>query len=193
VRPRINYRNTQQLLSILCYPGFMAITGLMLITQPSWHSWVPAIFLWLLIPVCIVAGLIRSGFVDSIFLEKRGQRTLVYATASLCAGVLLAQPSDSYLENRWKCAVFFVLLGLGLVNAFRHKISAHGAGVAGFLALSLHLYLQLGASCYLPATAMGVCALIYWARLQLSAHSHFELITGFALGFFTTFVLILWT
>jgi hypothetical protein len=102
-------------------------------------------------------------------------------------------PSGRYLENRLKVSVFFVLLGLGLVNAFRHKISAHGAGVAGFLALGLHMYLNLGISWLLPAAAAGICILIWWARLRLSAHSHFELLTGFSLGFFTTFVLILWT
>ena len=171
MRPRINYRNTQQLLSVLFYPGLF----------------------WLLLPLASVFVMQRLGRVDSVFLENRRQRTAVYAIASLWAGCLLLLPSASYLENRWKVSVFFVLLGLGLVNAFRHKISAHGAGVAGFLALSLHLYLNLGESWTVPTSAAAVCALIYWARLRLSAQSHFELLTGFCLGFFTTFVLILWT
>lgn len=172
----------------------MAMAGFMLIMQPLQLADLlfPAL-LWLLLPLASVLGLQALGRVDNVFLENRKQRTLVYAIASFCAGFLLTLPSDSYLENRWKVSVFFVLLLLGLVNAFRHKISAHGAGVAGFLALSLHLYLNLGHSWVVPASAIGVCALIYWARLQLSAHSHFELLTGLSLGFFTTFVLILWT
>lgn len=179
---------------MLFYPGFMAMAGLVLLLQPmqAGELLFPALF-WLLLPLASVFVMQALGRVDNVFLENRQQRTAVYAIAAVWAGCLLALPSDSYLENRWKVSVFFVLLILGLVNAFRHKISAHGAGVAGFLALSLHMYLNLDHTWVVPAVAIGVCALIYWARLQLSAHSHFELLTGFSLGFFTTFVLILWT
>ncbi|RTQ53773.1 hypothetical protein EJV47_03295 [Hymenobacter gummosus] len=147
---------------------------------------------WLLtfvLPGLLIWLLARLGFITSVELPDRRQRTVPLLIAAACfaaATLLLAQvPLAGPLLSRLFGAITLSVL-LTILITLSWKISAHGVGMGGavgFLALLLPLPSPAG-----PAAlgwwliALLAAAAVAWARLQLRAHTPAQVAAGLALG-----------
>lgn len=139
-------------------------------------------FLFLCVfPVIAILYSFKKGQID-IWVSNQRQRTPFYLVA--ITGYIIAS-FIFYLQNE---TIFFVLtlayLGVTtsvtLGNYFT-KISSHSAGVAGPLAALSFVYgfISLPLFILLP--------LVYWARLNLNAHTKLQLTLGMIIGLLVTY------
>ena len=122
----------------------------------------------------IIVYLVRSGRLDAIFTNVRGQRTKIYLLAGLCAIVgyiiltYLRAPSIlvAAFTAGLSTAVVFMCINL------RWKISLHTAFVSGSVTVLVMLFGWLAAATVLlvPLTA--------WARIELEHHSLAQAASG---------------
>jgi len=126
----------------------------------------------------VMVYLARSGRLDSIFTSVRGQRTRVYALATVCAvigGVII-----TYLGAPLVLRATFVA-GLSAVVVFMFinlwwKISLHIAFVAASVVALIILYGPIG------ALSVVFLPLIGWARIELGDHSPAQVAVGAVLA-----------
>jgi hypothetical protein len=179
--------------SYLFFPGTMAVAGFYSIllfegkTPTLDLLWLPT-FMFLLAPVIILFMFLKFGLISDIHVTDRKQRSLSYPIAIAFAILyVLISRGESWVWWHWGAAVFLTLVFLLIVNLSWLKASAHMAGTAGFLVLSLLAFTK-GESINWVYLAAAICGLVYVSRKGLSAHSHIELLAGFCLGFIVTFV-----
>lgn len=148
------------------------------------------VVLTLLVPAVGTALLLRAGLVQgTLELRERQQRPLPLLLATACfgvAGLLLYQlpyAPDPLLQHMMIGMALAVLLTL-LVSLY-WKISAHGVGVGGAVALLALLY--VGNPGNTPVLwwllgSIGLAGAVLWARLALEAHTLAQVWAGFGLG-----------
>ena len=122
----------------------------------------------------IIVYLVRSGRLDAIFTNVRGQRTKIYLLAGLCA--IVGYIILTYLKAPSILVAAFIA-GLSTVVVFmcinlRWKISLHTAFVSGSVTVLVMLFGWLAVATVLlvPLTA--------WARIELEHHSLAQAATG---------------
>ena len=189
-------------ITYIFFPGTMGVLGFLLpimLFPPfhlPWHFWPAIVFCYAAFPVLGIMVLVKLGYLKDIHVYDRKLRNKSYPIAIL--GALLGMiylhlfPTKYAYEQftgKWSLAIALALGAIWLVNNFV-KASAHMCGAAGFLAATLVLYHWGWHSNVWIYNALIICALVYMARLGLSAHSHFELLLGFGLGFITTFAVL---
>jgi hypothetical protein len=142
-------------------------------------------FFTFLLPVLNVLVLKRLGYVSSLEMEDRKERTMPYTVGLIYYAGLFYLLSDSDMPLFYKalavCGFMLVLTTL-LVN-MKWKISAHMTG-AGGLCGTLLTYSLLHQQSLLGIIALGfvVASWIGFARLYLQKHSPAEVYTGFVSG-----------
>lgn len=178
--------------------GYLAI-GCRTYMKNPWHFWPALIFCYAVFPVVGLLILIRFGYLKDLHVFDQKKRNLSYPLA--LTGTLLAwyylfntqdrTTAEGYLFVRWAYAVNFTILGIWILNRVWVKVSAHMAGAGGLTALMVFLvHNSLWPKTWLwPVLLISV--LIYVSRRGLSAHSHIELAAGTALGFITTFAVLM--
>jgi len=132
----------------------------------------------------VMVYLARRGRLDSIFTNVRGQRTTVYALATVCAvvgGVVI-----TYLGAPLVLRATFVA-GLSAVVVFMcvnlwWKISLHIAFVAASVTVLVILYGPIG------AISVVFLPLIAWARIESGHHSPAQVTGGAVLAAVITVV-----
>lgn len=132
----------------------------------------------------VMVYLARRGRLDSIFTNVRGQRTKVYALATVCAvvgGVVI-----TYLGAPLVLRATFVA-GLSAVVVFMcvnlwWKISLHIAFVAASVTVLVILYGPIG------AISVVFLPLIAWARIESGHHSPAQVTGGAVLAVAITVV-----
>lgn len=142
-----------------------------------------------LLPGLLIGLLARRGFISSVELPDRRQRTLPLLLAAACfaaATVLLAQvPQAGQLLSRLFGAITLSVLLTTLITRW-WKISAHGVGMGGAIGLIIWLLLarQLPPPLLLPLLTLLLllAAAVAWARLRLQAHTPAQVAAGLALG-----------
>ena len=131
------------------------------------------------LPILYVGFLVARRKVDGYYIAVRSRRLipLLVSSASCLVGYILLRaagappPLSAFVLS-------YVVLGLlaAATNAL-WKISLHGAGVCGPLAMFHHL---IGPSVvYWLPVPLAVC----WARIVLDAHSFPQVAAGCAMGF----------
>ena len=122
----------------------------------------------------IIVYLVRSGRLDAIFTNVRGQRTKIYLLAGLCA--IVGYIILTYLRAPPILVAAFTA-GLSTVVVFmcinlRWKISLHTAFISGSVTVLVMLFGWLAAATVLlvPLTA--------WARIELEHHSLAQAASG---------------
>jgi len=122
----------------------------------------------------IIVYLVRSGRLDAIFTNVRGQRTKIYLLAGLCA--IVGYIILTYLRAPSILVAAFIA-GLSTVVVFmcinlRWKISLHTAFISGSVTVLVMLFGWLAVATVLlvPLTA--------WARIELEHHSLAQAATG---------------
>jgi hypothetical protein len=149
-----------------------------------------------IVPAIPIGIMLKRGEVHDVFISRRKERTRPYIYA------LLSYLLWTYFL--WKVLAlpsFIVWIGIGGTAAiiiiiainFFWKISAHlasmGALTGGVFGVS---YLLAYNSVWILAGILLLSALVTVSRLELKAHTPFQTLAGFALGFLLIFLPCLW-
>jgi hypothetical protein len=122
----------------------------------------------------VMVYLARSGRLDSIFTSVRGQRTKVYALATVCAvigGVIITCLGAPLVLRATFVAGLSAVVVFMFINLW-WKISLHIAFVAASVVALIILYGPIG------AISVVFLPLIGWARIELGDHSPAQVTVG---------------
>lgn len=172
-------------LTILAYTGFgvrIAFTAI----AAAFNVVVPAI---------VIILLKRFGMIEDIGLNNRKERLIPFIVSTLAmAGTGLFMHFKGAPE--WLMMFFFGGAAAGLIEAVVNrwwKISVHAAGIAGIVALLIHIMLS---QYHAPATlnwlliAVGCAGLLGSARIWLGRHTLMQVLAGYAVGFCSVYFLM---
>jgi len=169
-------------LSILAFMGFgvrLAFTAVVLAFN-------------VVIPAIIVLMLKRIGIVKDIGLNDREERFIPYLVCILCL-VGTAIFMKFKMSPTWLVMFFYGAAAAGAVEVIVNhwwKISVHAAGIAGIVALLLHML--MGDYCS-PATetwllvCIALAGILGSARIWLGRHTLMQVLAGYAVGFGSIF------
>jgi len=122
----------------------------------------------------VVIYLVRSGRLDTVFTNVRGQRTKIYLLAGLCAavGCIIL----TYLRAPSILLAAFIA-GLSAIVVFMcinlwWKISLHTAFIAASATVLVMLY------GWIAVVTVVLVPLMAWARVELERHSLAQVATG---------------
>ncbi len=184
-------------LSLLFHPLFMPSYGIILmINYGNYFSFLPSDYKWFIyaivwvftlgFPLLMIFMYKKLGRISSFNMPLHKERVMPMAM------VLLSYVAAIFLLYKLRVPTVIlnyfigsaaVLLVLALVS-YWWKISAHMAGVGGFIAASivLGLYLKLNTS-FMVVLFFLIAGYVGWSRLYLQAHSNMQLLAGFLTGF----------
>ena len=122
----------------------------------------------------IIVYLVRSGRLDAIFTNIRGQRTKIYLLASACIGI--GYVILHYLGAPLMLVAIFVAGFSGVIifmciNLF-WKISLHTAFITASVIVLIILYGSIA------AVTVVLIPLVGWAKVELKHHSLAQAATG---------------
>jgi len=132
----------------------------------------------------VMVYLARSGRLDSIFTNVRGQRTKVYALATVCAvvaGIIITCLGAPLVLRATFVAGLSAVVVFMCVNLW-WKISLHIAFVAASVTVLVILYGPIG------AISVVFLPLIAWARIESGHHSPAQVTGGAVLAAVITVV-----
>lgn len=149
-----------------------------------------------LIPSLAVIILKRMGFVRDIGLNDRDERLVPYL---ICiTGLVGTALFMSYKgAPEWLVMFYYGGAAAGLVEVVINrwwKISVHSAGIAGLMAMLLHLLLY---DYSLPSTfawllvAVALAGMLGAARIWLGRHTLCQVLAGYAVGFCAVYFLMM--
>lgn len=196
--------NFSTAVSWLMSPLLMPVYGIVLVFMLTLYSYVPmgvklgftliVAGITIVVPALMVLLLKRLGMVDNLGLNGRKERTIPYIITILCMGgtaVFLAMKGFPM----W--VVMFYAGGAlaGLIEVIINnwwKISAHGAGVAGLVALLVRMshtpMVKPDVLTWL-IVAVACAGLTGSARLWLGRHTLGQVLAGYAVGFCSVYFL----
>lgn len=173
-------------LTILAFTGFGTRLAFTVITA-TFNVVVPAI---------IIILLKKLGFIQDVGLNNRQERFIPYIVSIVC---LIGTAIFMHFKGAPWFLVLFFLGGAaaGIVEAVINrwwKISVHAAGIAGVVALLLHLlHLQYT----FPHTltwfmiTVGAAGLLGAARIWLGRHTLWQVMAGYAVGFCAVYFIMM--
>lgn len=148
------------------------------------------------IPAVLVLLLKKLGFVKDVGLNEQKERFLPYVICILCLmGTALFMAYKRAPE--WLTMFFLGGALAGIVEVIINrwwKISVHAAGIAGIVALLIHMMLGEYAA---PATqvwlliSVGLAGLLGSARIWLGRHTLGQVLAGYAVGFSGVFFMMM--
>lgn len=203
-RPEHLADNFSTAVSWLMSPLLMPVYGIVLVFMLTVYSYVPmgiklgftliVAGVTIILPMLTVLLLKHLGMVSEIGLNNQKERTIPYIITILCMGgtaVFLAMKGFPM----W--VVMFYAGGAlaGLIEAIINnwwKISAHGAGVAGLVALLVRMshtpMVNPDVLTWL-IVAVACAGLTGSARLWLGRHTLAQVLAGYAVGFCSVYFL----
>ncbi|MBG8554401.1 hypothetical protein [Hymenobacter guriensis] len=140
------------------------------------------------VPALGTALLYAFGRVSSLQLGERRQRYSPLLLAALSFGAaayLVPQLTGTPPQLALLLAGMALAVTLTFLITFWWKISAHGVGMGGALAMLLVLWGQhpaLPATCLSLSAGLVLAAAVAWARLILRAHTKAQVAAGLLLG-----------
>ncbi|MFC1907984.1 phosphatidic acid phosphatase [Chloroflexota bacterium] len=169
------------LISNVTNPFLMSLV-LILLLSFKLTSNIPDAVRWSLISIAvsilpvflIIVYLVRSGRLDTIFTNVRGQRTKIYLLASACIGigcVILCYLGAPSMLVATFVAGFSGLIVFMCINLF-WKISLHTAFITASVIALIILYGPI-----VTVTAVLI-PLVGWAKIELKHHSLTQTATG---------------
>lgn len=142
-----------------------------------------------LIPVITVVMFKLTNVIKDLHMNERKDRylpfvfiTLFYVVVSFLIG------RQEWMNDLMRITFLAITVVVVITNGitFKWKISAHAAGVAGWLGFIFAFSQQFPSTStlYIPLlVALIINGLVYWARLYLNAHKPAEIWAGALLGF----------
>ena len=190
--------------SILLYPMFMPLYGMLLFCYATkhWHPLLPSAYIWmclagtavltLIIPIILLLFMWRKGYIDSLHIDNAKQRTTPYIYTLICYGFWAY-----FLRATMQLPVFLLIVAIGAmvallaVTIINHwwKISAHLTGIGGLLGGICSFALNYS-TLHLPLIiiVLLLTLLLMLARLYLNAHTPLQVVCGFLLGLLCNFI-----
>jgi membrane-associated phospholipid phosphatase len=198
------FHTLAQALSLLLYPMLMPLYGICLFAVGIQHvaPMLPAAYsavcivgtavLTLIIPITLLLFIWRKGYVDSLHINERRQRTTTYVYTLICYGFWAY-----FLRATLQLPPFMLLIALGAIAAllavtiinYWWKISAHLTGLGGLLGgVCSYAFYYSTLPLALILALLAVALLLMYARLYLRAHTPTQVVAGFILGLIATFI-----
>lgn len=193
------------ILSWLMVPLMMPVYGLLLIFGLTILTLAPGLMklsfigvvagINLIMPILLFVLLKRLGFIDDLGLNGRKERLIPYII-TIVGYLLTAWFMTGKGAPLWMSLFFYggaVAAAINLVINMWWKISAHAAGVAGLIALLLHISHQGMVSPQIfiwLILSIAVAGLLGTARVWLERHTVWQVLAGYTVGFCSVFFLM---
>ena len=197
-------RTIAQIISYVFHPVLMPTLGVTGILALSPHYIPQSIFLLVvlyvflgtyLFPSLLILALKKMGIVETILLETAKKRRYPYLLTALFF-YLTAQSVRSFQAPEAVAIFLFsgvLTLGILMILLSISKISAHMAGMGGFLGLAFFIsYTYNMELLFVIASIILLAGLLGTARLKLRAHTPTQVYTGLLVGLGCT-MLVLFT
>lgn len=145
-----------------------------------------------LIPITLMLILWKRGSISSLHITNSKERTTPYVYTTICfgfwcylIGVIFHLPWVwLYIAIGATCAILVITI----INRW-WKISAHLTAIGGFLGGLCSLALYYSIMPIVPVIiVLFISLLLMYARLFLNAHTPLQVVAGFLLGIFFTFI-----
>lgn len=188
-------------ITYLFNPLLLPVVGFILVAhlrgaEPVTTMWVAAIglFFFNVVPLAILAVLIRMGRIESVEVRSRERRTLPFllGMASFFAGSLLFMVLEPGVASLLTALGLFAVVSAALLTVITlwWKISVHASAAAALFGLILFFALNPGlraaTSVDLVVAAIvagGIVPLVAWSRVYLRAHTVGQVVGGSFFGF----------
>jgi hypothetical protein len=140
----------------------------------------------LVFPMLVVLLMRGLGFSSSILLHNRKERIVPYMASIIFFfwtwNVFDHQADVPAVLNNMSQGIFFAACGALVLNTY-YKVSMHAIGMGGLVGMMLGIALDGQAYSLIPlGLAVLLAGLVSSARLMVSDHRPFDLLSGFLLG-----------
>lgn len=141
------------------------------------------------VPILTVVMFKLTKVIKDLHMTNRKDRYLPFIFISLFYLVVSFMIRDQQWMSTYMQIAFLAITTVVIVTngiTFKWKISAHTAGVAGWLGFILAFQNQFQATNTLfwpMIAALVLTGLVSWSRLYLNAHKPLEILGGIILGF----------
>lgn len=169
--------------------------ALMIPDEAKWKIIILVLITSAIFPLIILYGMYRLKLVKSLLLDSREERLYPYIATSIfflvsCYMIWQINISPVYYYCLLGASILAVLTLL--INIF-WKISAHTVSMGGVLGILIGLQTMLLIDImWLIVIIILISGVVGFARLRAGTHTQAQIYTGYILGFFGTFLLILY-
>ncbi len=169
--------------------------ALMIPDEAKWKIIILVLITSAIFPLIILYGMYRLKLVKSLLIDSREERLYPYIATSIfffvsCYMIWQINISPVYYYCLLGASILAVLTLL--INIF-WKISAHTVSMGGVLGIliGLQTVLLIDIMLLIVITIL-ISGIVGFARLRAGTHTQAQIYTGYILGFFGTFLLILY-
>ena len=169
--------------------------ALMIPDEAKWKIIILVLITSAIFPLIILYGMYRLKLVKSLLIDSREERLYPYIATSIfffvsCYMIWQINISPVYYYCLLGASILAVLTLL--INIF-WKISAHTVSMGGVLGILIGLQTMLLIDImWLIVIIILISGIVGFARLRAGTHTQAQIYTGYILGFFGTFLLILY-
>ena len=169
--------------------------ALMIPDEAKWKIIILVLITSAIFPLIILYGMYRLKLVKSLLIDSREERLYPYIATSIfffvsCYMIWQINISPVYYYCLLGASILAVLTLL--INIF-WKISAHTVSMGGVLGILIGLQTMLLIDImWLIVITILISGIVGFARLRAGTHTQAQIYTGYILGFFGTFLLILY-
>ncbi len=169
--------------------------ALMIPDEAKWKIIILVLITSAIFPLIILYGMYRLKLVKSLLIDSREERLYPYIATSIfffvsCYMIWQINISPVYFYCLLGASILAVLTLL--INIY-WKISAHTVSMGGVLGIliGLQTVLLIDIMLLIVITIL-ISGIVGFARLRAGTHTQAQIYTGYILGFFGTFLLILY-
>ena len=186
-----------KIISIVFHPIFIPLYGIISLLNLKYFFFLPLFskaYVVLLVAMftCVIPALFlfllyKANYIDSISVEKREQRYILYIVSIisylLCI-YLFWKIRMPYWVILMSLCISAIMLAMFIINFF-WKISIHAAAIGSFTGglFFVAYLLHINPIAFFLA-ALLISSLVMVARLQLEVHTTAQVVFGYLLGFF---------
>ena len=169
--------------------------ALMIPDEAKWKIIILVLITSAIFPLIILYGMYRLKLVKNLLIDSREERLYPYIATSIfffvsCYMIWQINISPVYYYCLLGASILAVLTLL--INIF-WKISAHTVSMGGVLGILIGLQTMLLIDImWLIVITILISGIVGFARLRAGTHTQAQIYTGYILGFFGTFLLILY-
>ncbi len=169
--------------------------ALMIPVDARWKIILLVLITSAIFPMIVLYGMYRLRLIKSLAMETKEERLYPY----LATSIFLFLTTYMIWQINISPVYYYVMLGASilavitmLINIY-WKISAHTVSIGGVLGILIALQSVLLLDLlWLIAITILISGLVGFARLRVGSHTQAQIYTGYAIGFLTTFLLILY-
>lgn len=169
--------------------------ALMIPDEAKWKIIILVLITSAIFPLIILYGMYRLKLVKSLLIDSREERLYPYIATSIfffvsCYMIWQINISPVYYYCLLGASILAVLT---LLINISWKISAHTVSMGGVLGILIGLQTVLLIDImWLIVITILISGIVGFARLRAGTHTQAQIYTGYILGFFGTFLLILY-